>query len=71
VKAVGAPYNKLSRNPHFSSLAPRNISWTSQTPGNHQLPLPVIAEKGGLNTFALGENHDERRFGQFALKVTF
>jgi hypothetical protein len=34
-------------------------------------PLPVNALKGGLNTFALGENHDERRFGQFALKLDF
>jgi hypothetical protein len=34
-------------------------------------PLPVLAFKGGLNTYALGENHDERRFGQFAAKVTF
>jgi hypothetical protein len=33
--------------------------------------FPVFAEKGGLNTFALGLNHDERRFGQFALKATF
>ena len=33
--------------------------------------LPVIALKGGLNTIALGGNHDERRFGQFSLRVTF
>jgi len=34
-------------------------------------PLPVVALKGGLNNIALGGNHDERRFGQFALRVTF
>jgi hypothetical protein len=34
-------------------------------------PLPVIAEKGGLNSISLGGNHDERRFGQFALRVEF
>jgi len=34
-------------------------------------PLPVIAEKGGLNSIALGGNHDERRFGQFALRFDF
>jgi hypothetical protein len=34
-------------------------------------PLPVIAEKGGLNSVALGGNHDERRFGQFALRFEF
>jgi hypothetical protein len=44
-------------------------------PGTIGQPLPVIALKGGLNSFALGqfsgENHDERRFGQFALKFDF
>jgi carboxypeptidase family protein len=34
-------------------------------------PLPVVAEKGGLNSVALGGNHDERRFGQFALRFDF
>jgi len=33
--------------------------------------VTVDALKGGLNTNAVGGNHDERRFGQFALKVTF
>ncbi len=35
------------------------------------LPLTVSALKGGLNTNAIGGNHDERRFGQFAVKVMF
>jgi len=34
-------------------------------------PLTVIEEKGGLGSGALGGDHDERRFGQFALKLTF
>jgi hypothetical protein len=34
-------------------------------------PLEVVGLKGGLNTFATGGNHDERRFGQFALRFTF
>jgi hypothetical protein len=34
-------------------------------------PLQVIEEKGGLGSLATGGNHDERRFGQFALKLTF
>ncbi len=34
-------------------------------------PLPIIALKGGLNTIALGGNHDERRFGQFSLRLDF
>jgi hypothetical protein len=33
--------------------------------------LYVQELKGGLGTLATGGNHDERRFGQFALKVDF
>jgi hypothetical protein len=33
--------------------------------------LPIIGLKGGLNTIALGGNHDERRFGQFSLRLNF
>src|SRR5215469_918586 len=40
-------------------------------PGTVGAPLPVIALKGGLNSIALGGNHDERRFGQFSLKLDF
>jgi len=31
----------------------------------------VLAKKGGLGTLATGGNHDERRFGQFALRLHF
>ena len=31
----------------------------------------VTAEKGGLGSTALGGNHDERRYGQFALRLDF
>jgi hypothetical protein len=41
------------------------------TPGTIGAPLAVIAEKGGLNSISLGGNHDERRFGQFSLRVDF
>lgn len=41
----------------------------TNTPGTVGAPLPVIAEKEGLNSIALGGNHDERRFGQFALRL--
>jgi hypothetical protein len=34
-------------------------------------PLNVTELKGGLGSLALGGNHDERRFGQFALRATF
>ncbi len=33
--------------------------------------LVVDEFKGGLNTFATGGNNDERRFGQFSLRMTF
>ena len=33
--------------------------------------LPVVEEKGGLGSGALGGNHDERRFGQFSLRLMF
>jgi len=35
------------------------------------VPFEVTALKGGLGTLATGGNHDERRFGQFSLRVTF
>jgi hypothetical protein len=31
----------------------------------------VTALKGGLNSAALGGNNDERRFGQFSLRLNF
>jgi hypothetical protein len=34
-------------------------------------PFVVPGYKGGLNTFAIGGNNDERRFGQFSLRVNF
>ena len=34
-------------------------------------PITVTGLKGGLNTFASGGNNDERRFGQFSLRVSF
>jgi hypothetical protein len=34
-------------------------------------PITVTLLKGGLGTLATGGNHDERRFGQFALKFNF
>jgi len=34
-------------------------------------PITVTGLKGGLNTFASGGNNDERRFGQFSLRISF
>ncbi|HWF38922.1 MAG TPA: carboxypeptidase regulatory-like domain-containing protein [Candidatus Acidoferrales bacterium] len=33
--------------------------------------LQVVEQKGGLGSSALGGNHDERRFGQFSLRLLF
>jgi hypothetical protein len=34
-------------------------------------PVLVEGKKGGLGALASGGEHDERRFGQFALRLTF
>jgi hypothetical protein len=39
--------------------------------GQEGMPIPIMAQKGGLNSVALGGNHDERRFGQFAVRLDF
>lgn len=39
--------------------------------GSAPPPLTIDEFKGGLNTFAAGGNHDERRFGQFSVRFTF
>jgi len=45
----------------------------SQGPGATMLTggNSVTALKGGLGSTATGGNHDERRFGQFALRLSF
>ena len=48
-----------------------NTTGLYYTGGASSTPLTVPEEKGGLGTLATGGNHDERRFGQFALKVVF
>jgi hypothetical protein len=47
------------------------LSYTNPFNGTPNPPIPVIALKGGLNSIALGGNHDERRFGQFSLRADF
>ena len=56
---------------HHNLYVNESILAVSNIPGTVGLPLPVIAEKGGLNSSALGGNHDERRFGQFSLRFDF
>jgi Carboxypeptidase regulatory-like domain/TonB dependent receptor len=47
------------------------LSFTNPFDGTPNPSNPVIALKGGLNSIALGGNHDERRFGQFSLRADF
>jgi hypothetical protein len=56
---------------HHNLYVNESALGVTNTQGTIGAPLPVIAEKGGLNSIALGGNHDERRFGQFSLRVDF
>ncbi len=56
-------------NHHNLYVNTSNLYYTSDAPGTPQ--LQVTALKGGLGSIALGGNHDERRFGQFSLRVSF
>ncbi|MFL6436951.1 MAG: TonB-dependent receptor domain-containing protein [Terriglobales bacterium] len=38
---------------------------------NNPAPIQVVAKKGGLGNLATGGNHDERRFGQLAVRLHF
>ena len=56
---------------HHNLYVNESILDVDNAPGTIGPPLQVTGLKGGLNTIALGGNHDERRFGQFSLRVTF
>jgi hypothetical protein len=56
-------------NHHNFYVNPTTLSYSDVTPTT--TPLFVSEEKGGLGTLAEGGNYDERRFGQFALRLTF
>jgi hypothetical protein len=48
-----------------------NLAYSGSLASPVTTPLQVGLLKGGLGSLALGGNHDERRFGQFALRATF
>jgi hypothetical protein len=58
-------------NHHNMYVNEAALSVFNNTPNVLMPPVGVIAAKGGLNSIALGGNHDERRFGQFALRLDF
>jgi carboxypeptidase family protein len=58
-------------NHHNLYVNPSNLAYNLPAPGAAYTPLVVTAEKGGLGNVAIGGNHDERRFGQFSLRLSF
>jgi hypothetical protein len=54
-------------NHHNFYVNTTTLAYFSYTP----TPMQVVEQKGGLGTTATGGNHDERRFGQFSLRLTF
>jgi|GEM_PF-182030 hypothetical protein len=52
---------------YYDGLVPNS----TQTALVNPAPLTVTELKGGLGSLATGGNHDERRFGQFSLRVSF
>lgn len=54
-------------NHHNYYVNPTTLAYAGPT----AIPLEVTELKGGLGSLAKGGNHDERRFGQFALRVNF
>jgi hypothetical protein len=60
-------------NHHNMYVNTSNLAYSSQGPGATMATGStfVTGQKGGLGSTALGGNHDERRFGQFALKLMF
>jgi outer membrane receptor protein involved in Fe transport len=58
-------------NHHNYYVNETNLSYSGSLASPVTTPLSVGMLKGGLGSLALGGNHDERRFGQFALRATF
>jgi hypothetical protein len=54
-------------NHHNMYVQTTNLYYAGPT----STPMVVEGFRGGLNTFAAGGNNDERRFGQFSLRVDF
>jgi hypothetical protein len=55
-------------NHHNFYVVPSNLLYAG---GPTTTPLVVSEKKGGLGSIATGGNNDERRFGQFSLRVSF
>jgi outer membrane receptor protein involved in Fe transport len=58
-------------NHHDYFVNTTTLAYAPVQSGQQLPPLQVTEEKGGLGSLATGGNHDERRFGQFALSLRF
>ncbi len=56
-------------NHHNFYVNPTNLYYSG--PPYPTMPLVVTEKKGGLGSLAQGLNNDERRFGQFSLRLGF
>ena len=64
-------FNVFNHHNYYVNPTDLLYSGPSATGAYPSTPLNVTEEKGGLGALATGANHDERRFGQFALRLTF
>jgi Carboxypeptidase regulatory-like domain/TonB dependent receptor len=64
-------FDLLNHHNLYTNEAALSYANPLTTPPTINPPLSVVALKGGLNSIALGGNHDERRFGQFSLRADF
>jgi hypothetical protein len=61
-------YETVSASPTGAG-APFVPAWFGTSNSNGVAEVSGL--KGGLNSLAVGGNHDERRFGQFSLRLNF
>jgi outer membrane receptor protein involved in Fe transport len=58
-------------NMYFNGFNSDAANYSAAGPGKTPAPVVITGKKGGLGNSANNGNHDERRFGQFALRLLF
>jgi hypothetical protein len=58
-------------NMYFNGFTEDYSNFSTLGPGGTPAPLVVQGKKGGLGNAANNGDHDERRFGQFSLRLLF
>ncbi len=64
-------FNVLNHHNYYVNTTTLDYDFSPPLSADTIAPINVQEERGGLGSTATGGNHDERRFGQFALKVVF